>query len=173
MKKCAANYRPVSLTSVVCKVMEHIVCSNIMRHCDRHHILTDAQHGFRKRRSCETQLVITLQDLARTIDNRGQTDVILLDFSKAFDKVPHQRLLHKIHHYGIRGDTHAWIKDFLHGREQRVVLDGCTSRTAPVQSGVPQGSVLGPTPVPVVYKRPARVCEPLICETVCRRLHSV
>ena len=144
MKNCAANYRPVSLTSVVCKVMEHIVCSNIMRHCDRHHILTDAQHGFRKRRSCETQLVITLQDLARTIDNRGQTDVILLDFSKAFDKVSHQRLLHKIHHYGIRGDTHAWIKDFLRGREQRVVLDGCTSRTAPIQSGVPQGSVLGP-----------------------------
>ena len=144
MKNCAANYRPVSLTSVVCKVMEHIVCSNIMRHCDRHHILTDAQHGFRKRRSCETQLVITLQDLARTIDNRGQTDVILLDFSKAFDKVPHHRLLHKIYHYGIRGNTHKWIKEFLNVREQKVVLDGCISRTAPVKSGVPQGSVLGP-----------------------------
>ena len=137
IKSCPANYRPVSLTSVVCKTMEHIVCSNILRHCDKHKIITDAQHGFRKRRSCETQLVLTIQDLAKSVGNRGQTDIILLDFSKVFDKVPHQRLLHKIHYYGITGKTYAWIMDFLKGREQRVVLDGCTSKTAPVSSGVP------------------------------------
>jgi hypothetical protein len=75
--------------------------------------------------------------LAKIVGNRGQTDIILLDFSKVFDKVPHQRLLHKIHYYGITGKTYAWIMDFLKGREQRVVLDGCTSKTAPVSSGVP------------------------------------
>ena len=72
--------------------MEHTVQSNILRHCDKHKIITDAHHGFRKRRSCETQLVLTIQDLAKSVDNRGQTDIILLDFSKPFDKVPHQTL---------------------------------------------------------------------------------
>ena len=83
------NYRPVSLTSIVCKTLEHIVCSSMHRHLEAHSILTDAQHGFRKRRSCETQLILTIQDLAKDVDNKGQTDVILLDFSKAFDKVSH------------------------------------------------------------------------------------
>jgi len=138
------NYRPVSLTSISCKMLEHIITSSIMSHLDSHNILTDAQHGFRKRRSCETQLIITVQDIAKTIDDRGQTDVILLDFSKVFDKVPHARLLHKIHHYGVRGNIHKWINNFLRGREQQVVLEGSKSRKSPVHSGVPQGSVLGP-----------------------------
>jgi hypothetical protein len=92
----------------------------------------------------KAQVVLTIQDLAKGVDNRGQRDIILLDFSKAFDKIPHQRLLHKIHHYGITGTTYAWLMDFLKGRDQRVVLGGCTSKTAPVSSGVPQGSILVP-----------------------------
>ena len=92
------NYRPVSLTSIACKTLGYILCSSIRRHLEAHIILTDAQHGFRKRRSCETQLITTIQDLAKTVDNRGQNDVnitmILLDFLKAFDKVPHHCLLH-------------------------------------------------------------------------------
>lgn len=144
-ERCKAeNYRPVSLTSIICKTLEHIVSSSIMRHMDHHSVLTDAQHGFRKRRSCETQLILTLQDLAHTTDNKGQTDVILLDFSKAFDKVSHLRLLYKLEHYGVRGNLHTWIGSFLKNRTQHVNLDGITSDTAPVQSGVPQGSVLGP-----------------------------
>ena len=138
------TYRPVSLTSIACKTLEHILCSSIHRHLEAHCILTDAQHGFRKRRSCETPLIITIQDLAKTVDNKGQTDVILLDFSKAFDKVPHHRLLHKLDFYGIRGSLHSLISSFLGNRSQQVLLDRVTSSSAPVQSRVPQGSVLGP-----------------------------
>ena len=140
----AANYRPVSLTSVSCKLLEHILCSAIMRHLDRNKILTEAQHGFRRHRSCESQLILTVNDLAENIDHNQQVDLILLDFSKAFDKVPHQRLLHKIKHYGIRGKTHQWLRDFLDNRTQQVLVEGQTSSKVPVQSGVPQGSVLGP-----------------------------
>ena len=116
-----------------------------MRHMEDKKILTDTQHGFRKHRSCESQLIITIQEIAKTIDDRKQTDVILLDFSKAFDKVPHKRLLKKLHHYGIRGSVLTWIKSFLSDRKQSVVLEGSKSHSAAVESGVPQGSVLGPT----------------------------
>ena len=98
-----SNYRPVSLTSVCCKILEHIVHSHVMGHLDRNQLLSDAQHGFRKKRSCESQLILTIQDLANGLNSREQIDAILLDFSKTFDKVPHQRLLEKLQHYGIRG----------------------------------------------------------------------
>ena len=138
------NYRPISLTSITCKMLEHIVTHSIMLHLDNNHILNDAQHGFRKRRSCETQLIQIVNDLALNIDNKIQTDIILLDFQKAFDKVSHQHLLYKINYYGITGETHQWITDFLTNRTQQVLLESITSKTVPVQSGVPQGSVLGP-----------------------------
>ena len=92
-KSTASNYRPVSLTSICSKVMKHILHSNIMDHLEEHNTLTDAQHGFRCKRSCETQLIATIQELARELSEGKQLDVILLDFAKAFDKVPHQRLL--------------------------------------------------------------------------------
>ena len=119
----AENYRPISLTSVTCKLLEHVICSSIMDHLDEHDILTNAQHGFRKQRSCTTQLILTIQDLAKSVDDREQVDVILLDFSKAFDRVPHMRLLHKLKFYGIADNTHAWISDFLRNRSQKVLLD--------------------------------------------------
>ncbi|MCG8031679.1 MAG: reverse transcriptase family protein, partial [Candidatus Thiodiazotropha taylori] len=139
-----SNYRPVSLTCLCCKIMEHVIVSKVMKHVDNYRILSDCQHGFRARRSCETQLVTLVHELATSLDKGIQTDMIILDFSKAFDSVPHQRLLKKLDHYGIRGNVHNWITSFLTGRSQRVVAEGATSDSIPVISGVPQGSVLGP-----------------------------
>ncbi len=140
------NYRPISLTSVPCKILEHIIHRHMMDHFDRQNILTDSQHGFRPKRSCETQLLVTTHDIAQKLDNPKirQVDAIVLDFAKAFDKVPHKRLLGKLDYYGIRGPLLQWIDTFLTNREQRVVLDGCYSPSISVTSGVPQGTVLGP-----------------------------
>ena len=123
-----ANYRPISLTSICCKILEHIVHSHVMSHLDTQQILNDAQHGFRKSRSCESQLIQTVQDLANSLNEGEQIDAILLDFSKPFDKVPHQRLLGKLQHYGVRGNLNRWIADFLTDRQQEVVLEGVHSK---------------------------------------------
>ena len=126
------------------QILEHIVHSNIMRHYANNNILYNSQHGFCQKRSCETQLVSTTHDIASNLENGAQVDVILLDFSKAFDKVPHQRLLHKLQYYGVQDNTLRWIESFLQDRKQEVLLDGIYSLPEDVTSGVPQGTVLGP-----------------------------
>lgn len=153
------NYRPVSLTCILCKCMEHIIVSNIANHLDANNILHPLQHGFRKNLSCDTQLLSLFHDLTQ---NTRETDLIIMDFSKAFDKVPHRRLTYKLDWYGVRGRTLDWVRDFLADRTQRVVLEGAESPLGYVMSGVPQGSVLGPI-LFLLY----------INETFCRRLYTV
>ena len=97
-----------------------------MTHLENNSILNDAHYGFRKKISCETQLFNTVNHLAKSLDDNSQVDTTLLDFSKAFDKVPHQRLLYKLQFYGVCSSIHKWIAHFLYERSQRVVLDGCS-----------------------------------------------
>ena len=100
----ASNYRPVSLTSICCKIQEHVITSNVLKHLDEHNILTDCQHGFRARRSCETQLLTLAQELLAGLDKKHQHDLIILDFSKAFDPIFHAGF--SMTHIFVRFDAH-------------------------------------------------------------------
>ena len=140
----AKNYRPVSITSQLCRIMERILKKVVMKHLEENNIIADEQHGFVSNRSCLSNLLLNLETITDSYDQGIPVDQVFLDLQKAFDKVPHQRLLYKINKMGISDKIYGWIKSFLEDRYQRVSVNQAYSKWTRVKSGVPQGSVLGP-----------------------------
>jgi ribonuclease P/MRP protein subunit RPP40 len=140
----ASNYRPISLTSVVLKLLERIIRDQLANHLASNRLLIASQHGFTKRRSCTTNLLCFMDEITGRLDKGERVEVCYLDFRKAFDSVNHRLLLRKLRAYMLAPGLLDWIEEFLTGRSFIVEVEGEKSATGTVISGVPQGSVLGP-----------------------------
>ena len=160
-KYCPLNYRPVSLTSVCCKVMERLLAGHITEYLEGNQLLSSKQYGFRKGHSTEDQLLIAYSGIVAAVDRGDTAEMIYLDFSKAFDVVNHAILLEKLRSLGFCDQVLEWVRGFLCGRSMCVSVAGVVSRCSGVLSGVPQGSVLGPV-LFLVYVN--TLAEQLSCE---------
>ena len=137
------NYRPIGLTSTICKVMESVIFDKIYKYYTENNFLTDIQHGFRKNKSTTSNLLEFIDDILKYVDNNDNVDEIAVDFSKVFDKISHDKLLHKLDCCGISGKVLPWVKHSLIERKFNVKLNNCFSKFHDVTSSVPQGSKLG------------------------------
>ena len=138
------NYRPISINSVCGKELERLISSHLRDYLESNNLLTDHQFGFRSGRSTEDQLLLVYNEVSKTVDEGAVVDIVLFDFSKAFDVVSHNILLDKLYKLGITDVLLQWFASFLSGRQMQVGIAGRTSAARDVKSGVPQGSVLGP-----------------------------
>jgi hypothetical protein len=138
-KKETNTYRPVSLTSVTCKILEHIICRHLLKHLEKNKILTNLNHGFRSGYSCETQLITSINDFLQEHD-KGHCHP---RFLQSIRHSTHDKLLHKLEQYGIKGNIHSWLTNFLSTRTMRTIVEGESSKKTSVDSGELQGTVLG------------------------------
>ena len=143
-KNLTQNYRPIALTSVLCRILEKIICNHVIHHLLNNSLLSSCQHGFLPHRSTVTQLLSTLNNWISGHSTNKTIHVIYTDLSKAFDRVSHEKLLEVILSYGINGNLFRWLKSFLTERVQQVIIEQSKSSPLEVTSGVPQGSVIGP-----------------------------
>ena len=175
LKSAIGNYRPVSITSVICKMTESIIRDHIIDYMVSNNYIAEEQHGFVPRRECMTNLLQAMDDWSKAIEFGHNIDVISTDFAKAFDSVPLKRLLVKLESIGIEGEVLRWLKAFLTGRRHRGNVGGELSDWVYAKSGIPQGSVLGPTLIvifindlPLVIKNSCKMFadDTKLCRTI-------
>ena len=142
-KAVMGNFCPVALTSVMCKVFEKIICSAILSFLTRNGLITKQQHEFVRGRSCQSNILLCLEQWTMSLDSCKSVDVAYFDYAKAFDKVSHRLLIIKLRAYGISGKLLAWLEAYLLDRKQRVVVGNAKSTWLEVVSGTTQGTVLG------------------------------
>ena len=144
-KNAVSNYRPISLTSIICKMLESFIRDRVIDHMKKNNLIESSQHGFLTGRSCELNLLTYLNEVHKELDKGRQVEVVFMDLSKAFDTIPHKRLINKLKNISLPNQIIKWVKSWLTERTQRVKVNRQLSPWSNVISGVPQGSVLGPT----------------------------